>query len=111
MTCIFLAFFLLKVYNKWERRSPLCPPHVHALVKQGLTVKVQPSTRRVFPDSEYLAAGAEMTDDLSECSLILGVRACVCACVLHIRVQSRGRDNHRRTYACGVVECVCPPFT
>ena len=60
--------------NKWERRAPLAPRHVDELVKQGLKVVVQPCTRRVFTDVEYLEAGAEIKEYLSECSTILAVK-------------------------------------
>jgi alpha-aminoadipic semialdehyde synthase len=40
--------------NKWERRVPLTPAHVEKLVKDDhATVYVQPSTKRIFPDSAY----------------------------------------------------------
>ena len=42
-----------EVYNKWERRAPLCPVHVERLVKQGCRVLVQPSDRRIFTNIEY----------------------------------------------------------
>mmetsp|Transcript_63390 Transcript_63390/g.148872 ORF Transcript_63390/g.148872 Transcript_63390/m.148872 type:complete len:522 (+) Transcript_63390:74-1639(+) len=60
--------------NKWERRAPLAPRHVDELVRQGLKVVVQPCTRRVFTDDEYQEAGAEIREDLSECSTILAVK-------------------------------------
>uniref|UniRef100_A0A7S2SNY8 Saccharopine dehydrogenase (NAD(+), L-glutamate-forming) n=1 Tax=Rhizochromulina marina TaxID=1034831 RepID=A0A7S2SNY8_9STRA len=58
----------------WERRAPLCPEHVADLVGQGFRVKVQPCSRRVFPDDAYRAAGAEVENDLSDCGLVLGVK-------------------------------------
>jgi len=33
----------------WERRAPLSPSHVQQLVKLGVKVIVQPSSRRAFP--------------------------------------------------------------
>ena len=60
--------------NKWERRVPLTPDHVRALVKQGFRVIVQPSPRRVFPDSAYAEAGAELGEDLSSAATILAVK-------------------------------------
>lgn len=60
--------------NKWERRAPLAPRHVAELQRQGLKVVVQPCTRRVFTDEEYEEAGAEIREDLSECSTILAVK-------------------------------------
>ncbi|CAK9066981.1 unnamed protein product [Durusdinium trenchii] len=60
--------------NKWERRAPLAPRHVAELQKEGLKIIVQPCTRRVFTDAEYEEAGAEVREDLSECSTILAVK-------------------------------------
>jgi alpha-aminoadipic semialdehyde synthase len=56
---------LRETKNKWERRSPLAPSDVAALVREhGLRVLVQPSARRVFADAEFAAAGAELAEDL-----------------------------------------------
>ena len=60
--------------NRWERRTPLTPDHVAELVKQGIAVRVQPSTLRAFPEADYAAAGAEIDEDLSPCPLIFGVK-------------------------------------
>ena len=35
--------------SPWERRAPLAPKHVKALVAHGVKVLVQPSNRRAFP--------------------------------------------------------------
>ena len=58
----------------WERRAPLSPLQVGQLVKQGHKVLVQPSTKRIFPHTEYERAGAAISDDLTEADLILGVK-------------------------------------
>jgi alpha-aminoadipic semialdehyde synthase len=64
-----------EVYSKWERRAPLTPAQCATLVsKHNCEVLVQPSTKRVFADHEYAAAGATLTDDLSPASAILGVK-------------------------------------
>lgn len=63
-----------EVYNKWERRAPLCPEHVARLVSSGLRVLVQPSNRRIFSADEYERAGATVTDDLSPASVVFGVK-------------------------------------
>ena len=61
--------------NEWERRAPLAPDHVAELVREhDLRIAVQPSPRRVFSDDEYAASGATLTDDLSDCGVILGVK-------------------------------------
>ncbi|XP_064400611.1 alpha-aminoadipic semialdehyde synthase, mitochondrial-like [Halichondria panicea] len=58
----------------WERRAPLSPSHVQALVSNGVKVLVQSSSRRAYSKHEYEAAGAVMTDDISEADTILGVK-------------------------------------
>jgi alpha-aminoadipic semialdehyde synthase len=59
----------------WERRAPLSPAQVGKLVKKkGYTVIVQPSNRRAFQMAEYIAHGAKINEDLSEASLIIGVK-------------------------------------
>ena len=66
----------------WERRTPLCPGHVRRLVDQGIEVFVQPSATRVFKNSEYLAAGATLSMDLSSADVILGVKQIECEEIL-----------------------------
>lgn len=61
--------------NQWERRTPLIPAHVKELKeKHGIKTIVQPSKLRVFSDSEYEAAGAEINEDLSAASVVLAVK-------------------------------------
>ncbi len=51
------------------------PKHVRKLVNRDkFKVIVQPSNRRAFQLPEYVQAGAEISEDLSEASLILGVK-------------------------------------
>lgn len=58
-----------------QRRAPLAPAHVRRLVSgEGIEVVVQPWENRVFPDSEYAAAGAAVSDDLSGCNIVFGVK-------------------------------------
>ena len=61
--------------NVWERRAPLAPHHVQALVKNGMQVIVQPSTRRAYSMFEYNEAGASLEEDLSGADVVLGVKA------------------------------------
>ena len=63
-----------EAYSKWERRTPLTPKHVKELVDKGLRVVVQPCNKRVFMDAQYENAGATVSNDLTECSVILGVK-------------------------------------
>eukprot|EP00871_Galdieria_phlegrea_P003334 jgi/Galph1/4000/GphlegSOOS_G2686.1 len=60
--------------SHWERRTPLIPSHVVKLVEQGIRVYVQPSKLRIFSDDSYREAGAIVTEDISCCVTILGVK-------------------------------------
>ena len=60
---------------RMERRAPLTPRHVDYLVKhKKLDIVVQRSPKRVFTEEEYLAAGAEVSDTLEKCDIVLGVK-------------------------------------
>lgn len=58
----------------WERRAPLAPSHVERLVKKGVKVIVQPSNRRAYNMQEYTEKGAVIQEDLSEASVVIGVK-------------------------------------
>ncbi|KAJ8945107.1 hypothetical protein NQ318_001572, partial [Aromia moschata] len=58
----------------WERRAPFSPTHVRKLVRNGVKVIVQPSNRRAYPMQAYLNAGAIVQEDISEASVIFGVK-------------------------------------
>ncbi len=57
-----------------ERRSPLVPEDLGRLVAGGLAFRVEPSPHRVFPDAEFAAAGATISDDLSSCDFLIGIK-------------------------------------
>lgn len=61
----------------WDRRVPLTPKDVAFLMSKNSSLKfmIQPSKKRIFNNSDYEEIGAEISEDLSKCSLILGVRA------------------------------------
>lgn len=58
----------------WERRAPLAPQHVRKLIKEGVKVLVQPSNRRAYPMQAYANAGAIIKEDISEASVVFGVK-------------------------------------
>uniref|UniRef100_A0A1Q3EWG7 Alpha-aminoadipic semialdehyde synthase, mitochondrial n=1 Tax=Culex tarsalis TaxID=7177 RepID=A0A1Q3EWG7_CULTA len=58
----------------WERRASFSPVMVKKLIKQGVKVIVQPSNRRAYPMQAYLNAGATVQEDISEASVIFGVK-------------------------------------
>ncbi|KAG9144913.1 hypothetical protein Leryth_024026 [Lithospermum erythrorhizon] len=66
--------------NKWERRAPLTPSHCAKLLHAGRSktgvarIIIQPSTKRIHHDSLYEDVGCEISEDLSECGIILGIK-------------------------------------
>lgn len=66
--------------NKWERRVPLTPSHCARLLHSGkgkvevTRIIVQPSTKRIHHDALYEDVGCEISEDLSDCGLILGIK-------------------------------------
>ena len=59
-----------------DRRTPLVPSHIKELLSTfpDLSIAVQPSNHRCFSDQEYEEQGAIITEDLSACNLVLGVK-------------------------------------
>ncbi|KAK6147532.1 hypothetical protein DH2020_018444 [Rehmannia glutinosa] len=66
--------------NKWERRVPLTPAHCARLLHGGsgktgvARIIVHPSTKRIHHDALYEDVGCEISEDLSECGFILGIK-------------------------------------
>lgn len=66
---------LSETVNKWERRTPLTPSHCARLLHRGVSrIIVQPSTKRIHHDVLYEEVGCEISNDLSPCGLILGIK-------------------------------------
>ncbi|MDT8324124.1 MAG: bifunctional lysine ketoglutarate reductase /saccharopine dehydrogenase family protein [Bacteroidota bacterium] len=58
-----------------QQRVPLSPEQVGRLVREhGLRVLVQSMPKRIFPDEDYVAAGAELSEDLSPANIVFGVK-------------------------------------
>ncbi len=61
--------------NEWEKRVPLIPTHVRELIQShSLEIWIQPSSLRIFPDSDYIREGARVEENLSPCSIIFAVK-------------------------------------
>ncbi|KAK6638413.1 hypothetical protein RUM44_008842 [Polyplax serrata] len=58
----------------WERRAAFSPANVRRLTRAGVKVIVQPSNRRAYPMQTYANAGAIIQEDISEASIIFGVK-------------------------------------
>ncbi|OQX52516.1 MAG: hypothetical protein B5M54_08735 [Candidatus Aminicenantes bacterium 4484_214] len=75
--------------NIWERRAPLIPSHVQDLIRnEGLEIMVQPSQIRVFTNEEYEKVGAILSDELTSCPIIIGIKE------IPVRLL-----EHRKVYA------------
>ena len=59
-----------------EYRTPLVPKHIQELKKLYPDIKIiiQSSDKRCFSDEEYLKAGGIISENLTSCNLILGVK-------------------------------------
>jgi saccharopine dehydrogenase (NAD+, L-lysine-forming) len=59
-----------------DRRVPLTPLQCSQLQRKygGLKILVQPSENRCFSDQEYRAGGVVVTEDLSGCQVLMGVK-------------------------------------
>jgi alanine dehydrogenase len=59
-----------------DKRVPLTPKQCHLVetIYPNVEVIVQPSHIRAYSDADYLAEGIKMSEDLSECEIILGVK-------------------------------------
>jgi alpha-aminoadipic semialdehyde synthase len=57
-----------------ERRVAIPPAEVESLVRSGLEVFVESSSKRIFKDSEFKTAGATVTKSLAQCPVIFGVK-------------------------------------
>lgn len=59
-----------------DRRVVLCPEQVKNALNnyKELSIKIEPSDIRVFPDDNYTALGLELSSDLNDCDVLLGVK-------------------------------------
>src|SRR5690554_46546 len=72
-----IKFALIKERKSPPDRRVVFSPKKLAEVRSRFpeaTFKVESSDIRVFPDSEYKALGFEVTDDVSDCDVFLGVK-------------------------------------
>ncbi|KAM0874705.1 hypothetical protein ACQ4PT_037255 [Festuca glaucescens] len=93
---------LAETVNMWERRAPLTPSHCARLVLRGgrstsgvNRIIVQPSTKRIHHDAQYEDAGCEISDDLSECGLIIGIKQPTLEMILPDRAYAFFSHTHK----------------
>lgn len=87
--------------NMWERRAPLSPSHCACLLRSSKgkgsvdRIVVQPSTKRIYHDALYEDVGCEISDDLSECGLILGIKQPKLEMILSDRAYAFFSHTHK----------------
>ncbi|XP_050216828.1 alpha-aminoadipic semialdehyde synthase-like [Mercurialis annua] len=93
---------LAETSNKWERRSPLTPTNCATLLldsrnsENGVCrIIIQPSTKRIYHNSLYQQAGCEVSDDLSPCGLILGIKKPKLGTILPDRAYAIFSHTHK----------------
>ena len=59
-----------------DKRVPLLPEHINQLISEYPNTKavVQSSPIRCYPDKEYIDAGIDLSQDVSDCDILLGVK-------------------------------------
>lgn len=60
--------------SKWERRVSLVPSDILDLNNSDVTFIAQPSTVRIFPDSEYENAGVKIQNDIKNADICIAVK-------------------------------------
>lgn len=60
---------------EFEKRTPIIPAHIQELTEQeNISFSVESSAKRIYSDSDYRNAGANVIDNLAECDVIFGVK-------------------------------------
>ncbi len=57
-----------------ERRTPLSPKDVRWLIKRGISVEVESSPIRIFPDIDFERVGAKIVKKFKNASLLIGIK-------------------------------------
>ncbi len=62
--------------NPPDKRAVLSPEACAALKKKfpSAEIKIESDTNRAFSDEEYRKMGIEVTDDISDCDVLLGIK-------------------------------------
>eukprot|EP00347_Sterkiella_histriomuscorum_P023388 403334824 len=65
---------LRETTTPWERRVPFTPETVKKFADSNIKVLIQASSNRCFSDAQYESAGAIISEDLSSCNVICGIK-------------------------------------
>jgi len=69
-----LVVGILRETKEWERRTPLTPSSVGWLIKRGIEVEIESSSKRIFSDQQYRKSGARILGKFRKASLLLGIK-------------------------------------
>ena len=67
---------ILKEARADENRTPFTPDQIKTLITNfpNIKISVQPSKKRCFKDEEYYKAGAKLDEDITNSSIIFGIK-------------------------------------
>ena len=61
--------------NRWEKRTPLTPDDAAELYKNNnVEIIIQNSSQRIFTADEYSKVGIQVSTDVNNADIILGVK-------------------------------------
>ena len=71
---------LIRESRSDDKRTALVPLHIKKIMQTfpNLIITVQPSEHRCFTNQEYRECGAIVSENLSSCDLILGIKETNC---------------------------------
>ena len=73
----FMKIGILREAKKpYDKRVPFTPQHCRIILSQfeGTEIFIQPSPHRCFTDAEYSDAGIHVSEDISGCDILMGVK-------------------------------------
>lgn len=109
---------IVKESNSYhDHRVPLTPLHARQLMDQfpSLQIKIQPSPSRCFNDKQYREEQIEVSNDLSDCDILLGIKAIgpeelipgkTYLFFAHVAKQQQGRGAYLRQLAANEITLI-----
>ncbi len=93
-----------------DNRTPFIPSHCNYLIeKLNYKITVQPSPIRCYSDNDYLEAGCELLDDVSNCDIVFGIKEVKIDCLLpgltyFIFSHTKKKQSHNRPLLQAILE-------
>jgi alanine dehydrogenase len=92
-----------------DRRAPLSPSQCQRLLHEypGLRIIVESSPVRAFSDDEYRESGIEVSEDLSSCDILLGVKEVPVDALIPEKTYLFFSHTHKeQAYNCGLLRAI-----